>query len=82
MKKTALALAALVALSGAALAGETAKNDAGAAPAACVATTVRANLDCAATGSIDKAGSAAGDTATGGKKLGIDLNPWSVTNGF
>jgi len=82
MKKTALVLAALIALPGAAFAGQTAKTDASTAPAACVATTVKTHLDCAATGSIEKARPAIDNTATGGKKLGIDVNPWSISNGM
>jgi len=83
MKKTALVLAVLVALPGAAFAGtNNAAKTAAQPPAACATATVRAKLDCAATGSIEKARPAPADTATGGKRLGIDVNPWSISNGM
>jgi len=86
MKKTALALAVLIALPGAAFAGTNAVGTQAPVPAACATATVRANLDCSATGSVEKARPAADNavdnTATGGKKLGIDLNPWSISNGM
>ncbi|MGN6305587.1 MAG: DUF680 domain-containing protein [Mesorhizobium sp.] len=82
MKKTALALAALIALPGAAFAGNNAVRTQVPVPAACATATVRANLDCTATGSVEKARPASNNTATGGKKLGIDLNPWSISNGM
>lgn len=81
MKKTALVLAALIALPAAAFAGEAAKTGTSPAPAACI-TTTKTHLDCAATGSIDKPRPVADNTATAGKKLGVDINPWSITNGF
>jgi hypothetical protein len=82
MKKTAVALAALIALPGAAFAGNNAVTTQAPVPAACATSTVRANLDCTATGSVEKARPASDNTATGGKKLGIDLNPWSISNGM
>ena len=83
MKKTALALAALIALPGAAFAGTSAVKANASAPTACTTTaTVHAKLDCAATGSIEKTRPAAENTATGGKRLGIDVNPWSISNGM
>lgn len=67
MKTTALALAALVALSGAAFAGETVKTH---APATHVETTVKGKLDYASTGSIEQ------DKASNGPRLGVDVSPW------
>ena len=82
MKNTALALAALLALSGSAFAGEAAKSDT-AAPAACADTTLKAALDCKATGSIEKIRQ---DTASDGNhakpRLGIDINPWIMPSTF
>ncbi|MBN9242985.1 MAG: DUF680 domain-containing protein [Mesorhizobium sp.] len=82
MKKTALVLAALIALPGAAFAGTHAVKANAPAPAACATSTTPANLDCTATGSVEKTRPAATNTATGGKKLGIDVNPWSISNGM
>jgi hypothetical protein len=79
MKKTVIALAALLALPGAALADTAAKTQSE-QPAACV--TAKSDLDCAATGSIEKVRPASDNTATGGKKLGIDVDPWSISNGM
>ena len=82
MKRTALVLAALIALPGAAFAGTNAVRTDASVPAACATATVRANVDCTATGSVEKARPASDNTATGGKKLGIDVNPWSISNGM
>jgi hypothetical protein len=79
MKKTALALATLVALSGAAFAGESHK--AGAAPAACADTTLKAGIDCTATGSVEKPADS-GKAAAKGPRLGIDINPWIMPGTF
>lgn len=82
MKKTVLALAALIVLSGGALAKEAAKDGhAPAAPSSCTYKSVK--LDCAATGSTAKAGPAQ-ETGTTGKRprLGIDIDPWIMPNTF
>jgi hypothetical protein len=79
MKTPALALAALVALSGAAFAGETAKK--APAPAACVETTLKGKIDCTATGSVEKPADSA-KAATKGPRLGIDINPWIMPSTF
>jgi hypothetical protein len=79
MKKTVLALAALVALSGAAFAGETSKQ--APAPAACAETTLKAKLDCTATGSVEKP-TDPGKAATKGPRLGVDINPWIMPGAF
>lgn len=81
MKKTALVLAALIVLPAAAFAGQAAKTATSPAPAACI-STAKIQLDCAATGSIETARPATDNTATAGKKLGVDIDPWSMTNGF
>jgi hypothetical protein len=73
MKKTALALAALVALTGAAFAGENTRK--APAPAACAETTLKAKVDCTATGSVEKPADS-GKTDAKGPRLGIDVNPW------
>lgn len=69
MKTTALALAALVALSGTAFAGETVKTH---APNTRVETTVKSKLDYSSTGSIEQ-----GKT-TNGPRLGVDVSPWTM----
>ncbi|CDX28153.1 conserved exported hypothetical protein [Mesorhizobium plurifarium] len=74
MKKTLLALAAVLAFSGAAFAG--AHQPAKHAPAACVRTNTNVILDCTATGSVEKAD--ANKTQTKSPRLGIDVNPWFV----
>lgn len=79
MKKTALALATLVALSGAALAGESHKT--GAAPAICADTTLKGKVDCTATGSVEKPADS-GKAATKSPRLGIDINPWIIPGTF
>lgn len=79
MKKTILALAAVLAFSGAAFAGQHTKQ----APAvACVDTRTNVKLDCGATGSIEKAGTKTGSVDGKGQKLGIDVNPWIVPSTF
>ncbi|MEI8702753.1 MULTISPECIES: lipoprotein [unclassified Mesorhizobium] len=80
MKKTILALVAVLALSGAALAGQSQPGKQ--APAACADTNIK--LDCGATGSVEKAGSATrdGSTESKGPRLGIDIDPWIVPSTF
>ncbi|MGX5801787.1 DUF680 domain-containing protein [Bradyrhizobium sp. Arg314] len=72
MKKTILALATVLAFSGAAFAG--AKQPVKHAPAACTQTNVV--LDCTATGSVEKADTAKAQTKS--PRLGIDVSPWFV----
>lgn len=83
MNKTVLALAALVAFSGAAFAGEAVKSQQ-ASPAVCMETTAKTKLDCASTGSIEKTHSAvdAGKADGKGPRLGIDIDPWIVPSTF
>jgi hypothetical protein len=78
MKTTALAFAALVALSGAAFAGEAAKTST--APAACT-QALKAKVDCTATGSVEKAQNT-GKADAKGPRLGIDVNPWIMPSTF
>ncbi|WFP78344.1 DUF680 domain-containing protein [Mesorhizobium sp. WSM4906] len=73
MKKTVLALAAVLAFSGAAFAG--ASQPAKHAPAACVQTHTNVTLDCTATGSVEKADASKTQTIKG-PRLGMDVNPW------
>ena len=81
MKKTAFALAAIFALSGAAFAGESPKADA--LPAACSNATLKTKLDCKATGSIEKSATASQADKTGAKpRLGIDIDPWIMPGSF
>ncbi|RWL50170.1 MAG: DUF680 domain-containing protein [Mesorhizobium sp.] len=74
MKKTILALAAVLAFSGAAFAG--ASQPAKHASAACNQTNANVALDCTATGSVEKADTT--KTQPKSPKLGIDVNPWFV----
>lgn len=78
MKKAILMLAALLALSGAAFAGSSqpAKQE-----AACIDTKADVKLDCAATGSLEKADAAA-HKASKGPRLGIGIDPWIVPSSF
>ncbi|SFO15782.1 Protein of unknown function [Mesorhizobium sp. NFR06] len=75
MKKTILALATVLAFSGAAFAG--ANQPVKHTPAACAQTHTNVTLDCTATGSVEKA-DASKTQATKGPRLGIDVSPWFV----
>lgn len=74
MKKTIITLAAVLAFSGAALAG--ANQPVKHAPPACAQTNPNVVLDCTATGSVEKADT--GKTQTKSPRLGIDVSPWFV----
>ena len=78
MKRTALALAAMVALSGVAFAGETTTNQQ--IPAACAQTATKTRLDCAATGSIEKTRPATSESKR--PRLGIEASPWIMPTTF
>ncbi|MER9440475.1 DUF680 domain-containing protein [Mesorhizobium sp. M0340] len=79
MKKAILMLAALLALSGAAFAGSSqpAKQE-----AACIDTKADVKLDCAPTGSLEKADAAAHKAGSKGPRLGIGIDPWIVPSSF
>ncbi|UVC17406.1 DUF680 domain-containing protein [Mesorhizobium onobrychidis] len=81
MKKTIFALAAVLAFSGAAFASESQLGKQVPA-AACADTNVK--LDCGATGSVEKSGSATRNGSTENKdpRLGIDIDPWIVPSTF
>jgi len=82
MKKTLLALAAVVALSGSAFAAGTTQPVKHLPAATCVDTKTNVKLDCASTGSVEKKG-AAENTAEGkGPRLGISINPWILPSAF
>lgn len=81
MKTPAFALAALLALSGTAFAGQTAKTVQAQAPA-CAKIERAATLDCAATGSIDRQATDSRAAERKGPRLGIDINPWIMPSGF
>ncbi|TPK75494.1 DUF680 domain-containing protein [Mesorhizobium sp. B2-3-3] len=78
MKKTLLALAAVLALSGSAFAASATQPVKQAPAVTCVDTKTHAKLDCSATGSVEKTTT----SSTKGKspRLGIDINPWIVPN--
>ncbi|UCI27826.1 DUF680 domain-containing protein [Mesorhizobium sp. B2-8-5] len=73
MKKTLLALATVLAFSGAAFAG--ASQPAKHVPAACAQTNASVKLDCTSTGSVEKADA---NKTTKSPRLGIDVSPWFV----
>ena len=75
MKKTILALAAVLAFSGAAFAG--ASQPAKHATTACTLTKPNVKLDGTATGSVEKADASKTQT-TKGPRLGMDVSPWFV----
>lgn len=79
MKKTIFALVAVLALSSAALAGQ---SQPGKPAAACADTNVK--LDCGATGSVEETGPAThkGSTENKDPRLGIDIDPWIVPSTF
>ncbi|TIS98484.1 DUF680 domain-containing protein [Mesorhizobium sp.] len=79
MKKTILALVAVLAFSGAALAGQSQPGKQAPA-AACADTNIR--LDCGATGSVEKAATRDGSTEKREPRLGIDIDPWIVPSTF
>ncbi|RWN63706.1 MAG: DUF680 domain-containing protein [Mesorhizobium sp.] len=84
MKKTILTLAAVLALSGMAFAGQSqpGKQAPQAPQAPCADTSIK--LDCGATGSVEKAGSVTRDGSTEKRepRLGIDIDPWIVPSTF
>lgn len=75
MRPTILALAAVLATSGLAMAKDTHKSTP--APAACSATTSKHKLDCSTTGAI-KERSPSTTKSGQGPRLGFDMNPWIV----
>ncbi|MDX8536485.1 MULTISPECIES: DUF680 domain-containing protein [Mesorhizobium] len=81
MKKTILALATVLAFSGAAFAGTS--HQAKQAPAAaCVQTNANVKLDCGTTGSVEKTGATTKTDAAKGQRLGIEIDPWIVPSTF
>ncbi|MER8971551.1 MULTISPECIES: DUF680 domain-containing protein [unclassified Mesorhizobium] len=79
MKKAILTLAALLALSGAAFADS---NQSGKQEVTCIDTKTGATLDCAPTGSLEKADAAAHKAGSKGPRLGIGIDPWIVPSSF
>ncbi len=84
MKNTILALAAVLAFSGAAFAGTTQPSKQATAPSICIDTKTNVKLDCGATGSVEKAGSTSnsGTADSKGPRLGIGTNPWIMPTTF
>ncbi|GLQ82215.1 hypothetical protein GCM10007881_57380 [Mesorhizobium huakuii] len=82
MKKTLLALAAVVALSGSAFAAGTTQPVKHLPAATCVDTKTNAKLDCASTGSVEKKGTAENIAEGKGPRLGISINPWILPSAF
>ena len=76
MKKTILALAAVLALSGSAFAASATHTVKQAPAATCVDAKTHVKLDCTATGSIEK--TTASSTEGKRPRVGIDINPWIV----
>ncbi|MER8579431.1 DUF680 domain-containing protein [Mesorhizobium sp. M1423] len=79
MKKAILTLAALLALSGAAIAGS---NQTGKQEAACIDTKTDVKLDCAPTGSLENADAETHKAGSKGPRLGIGIDPWIVPSSF
>ncbi|SIT56272.1 conserved exported hypothetical protein [Mesorhizobium prunaredense] len=81
MKKTILAVAAVLAFSGAAFADQSQLGKQAPA-AACADTSIE--LDYGATGSVEKADAAThkDSTESKGPRLGIDIDPWIVPSTF
>ncbi|AID32398.1 opacity protein-like surface antigen [Mesorhizobium sp. USDA 4775] len=82
MKKTLLALAAVVALSGSAFAAGTTQPVKHLPAATCVDTKTNVKLDCASTGSVEKKGTAENIAEGKGPRLGISINPWILPSAF
>ncbi|ANN56977.1 DUF680 domain-containing protein [Mesorhizobium sp. SEMIA 3007] len=82
MKKTLLALAAVVALSGSAFAAGTTQPVKHLPAATCVDTKTNVKLDCASTGSVEKKGTAENTAEGKGPRLGISINPWILPSAF
>ncbi|MGO4638404.1 DUF680 domain-containing protein [Mesorhizobium sp. 2RAF45] len=82
MKKTLLALAAVVALSGSVFAAGTTQPVKHLPAATCVDTKTNVKLDCASTGSVEKKGTAENTAEGKGPRLGISINPWILPSAF
>jgi opacity protein-like surface antigen len=82
MKKTLLALAAVVALSGSVFAAGTTQPVKHLPAATCVDTKTNVKLDCASTGSVEKKGTAENIAEGKGPRLGISINPWILPSAF
>ena len=82
MKKTLLALAAVVALSGSAFAAGTTQPVKHLPAATCVDTKTNVKLDCASTGSVEKKGTTENTAEGKGPRLGISINPWILPSAF
>lgn len=78
MKKTVLALVAVVALSGSAFAANADASKKAQSP------QCKATVDCTVTGSVDQTSTSTKDAVSrpGQKKLGIDVNPWIFPTTF
>ena len=82
MKKTLLALAAVLALSGSVFAAGTTQPVKHLPAATCVDTKTNVKLDCASTGSVEKKGTAENTAEGKGPRLGISINPWILPSAF
>lgn len=80
MKKTALALAALVALSTGALAAQSKQTATSKADPAATCAKSATKLDCSSTGSLEKSKSTT--APSDGPRLGIGVNPWIMPSTF
>ncbi|MBZ9809759.1 DUF680 domain-containing protein [Mesorhizobium sp. BR1-1-9] len=82
MKKTLLTLAAVLALSGSALAANTTHPVKHVPAATCVDTKANVKLDCGSTGSLEKKGVTENSAEGKRPRLGISINPWIVPSAF
>jgi len=80
VKKTALALAALLALSSGAMAAQAKQPSTAKADPATTCAQSATKLDCSSTGSLEKAKSTAAPNE--GPRLGIAVNPWIMPSPF
>jgi hypothetical protein len=80
VKTTALALAALLALSSGAMAAQSKPPVATKADTATTCAQSATKLDCSSTGSLEKANSTPAPSE--GPRLGISVNPWIMPSPF
>lgn len=81
MRRTTVALVAVLASASAAFAGSAHTPKTQAPAVACIDAKTGVKLDCGSTGSLQKATDTSAATGKG-PRLGIDVNPWFVPGAF